>query len=268
MLSSPQSSQGLGHFLQGVQHFGITVDNMAKSIEFYTEVLGGKIAISGDGFYGEVLHNTLFQKEELEALEQGINSRRLGVADLKSGQKDVLDVRFISFGNTVLELLHFREAHLTPNAPNIIEKLPGTVGFANAPHISFHVKDDVTLNEFALILEQECDRRGIPVACNRVITVQSEQQRREVSARYAANKFWNDPDYFVDGYSDSDFGDFHGWSLFYCKGPNGEQLEFNQVTRKAKEHFLRAQQEYNQSNGTNYRWSSITLQEFNASHQS
>lgn len=262
MISHPKGSPGLGHYLQGVQHFGITVDNMEKSIEFYTEVLGGKIAISGDAFYGEVLHNTLFQKEELEALNQGINPRRLGVPELKTGQKDVLDVRFISFGNTVLELLHFREASLSPNAPNIIEKLPGVVGFANAPHISFHVKDDVTLNEFAIILEAECDKRGIDVACNRVITVRSEAERKQVAARYAANKFWNDPDYFVEGYSDANFGDFHGWSLFYCKGPNGEQLEFNQVTRTAKENFLKAQQEYNASNGTNYSWSSITLQEF------
>lgn len=265
MLSHPHGSTGLGHYLQGIQHFGITVDDMEKSIEFYTDVLGGKIAISGDSFYGEVLHNTLFQKEEIEAFNQGISSRRLGVPDLKSGEKDVLDVRFISFGNTVLELLHFRDASLTPNAPNIIEKLSGVVGYANAPHISFHVKDDVILNEFAIILEQECDKRGINVACNRVITVRSEAERKLVSARYAANKFWNDPDYFVDGYSDADFGDFHGWSLFYCKGPNGEQIEFNQVTRKAKDNFKSAQEIYNKSNGTTYAWSTITLAEFTSS---
>jgi catechol 2,3-dioxygenase-like lactoylglutathione lyase family enzyme len=265
MLSHPHGSTGLGHYLQGIQHFGITVDNLEKSIEFYTEVLGGKIAISGDSFSGDVLHNTLFQKEEIEALNQGISSRRLGVPNLKTGDQDVLDVRFISFGNTVLELLHFRDAGLTPNAPNIIEKNSGVVGFVNAAHISFHVKEDVVLNEFALILEQECEKRGIEVACNRVITVKSEAERKQVAARYAANKFWNDPDYFVDGYSDAEFGDFYGWSLFYCKGPNGEQIEFNQVTRKAKEHFIRAQQEYNNSNGTTYEWSTTTLQEFNSS---
>ena len=252
----------VGHYLQGIQHFGITVDNLGKSIEFYTEVLGGVIAIGGNSFSGEVLLNTMFQKELMEASRLGINPRRMGVPDILTGENDVLDVRFISFGNTVLELLHFRERKLGPNSPNIIEKLPGVVGFANAPHISFHVKDDITLNEFAVILEAECDKRGIEVACNRVITVSSEAERKQASVRYAANKFWNDPDYFVEGYSDANFGDFNGWSLFYCKGPNGEQLEFNQVTRTAKENFLRAQQEYNASNGTNYSWSTITLQEF------
>lgn len=267
MQPEPNKHPGIGHYLQGVQHFGITVDDLDKSIEFYTEVLGGKIAISGNSFCGEVLLNTLFQKELIEAHSQGINPRRLGVPDILTGDQEVLDVRFISFGNTVLELLHFRDGKLTPSARNTIEKLPGVVGFANAPHISFHVKDDVTLNDFALILEQECDRRNIDVRCNRVVTLYSEEDRKACEARFAANKFWDDPDYFVDGYSDLDFGDFHGWSLFYCKGPNGEQLEFNQVTRKAKESFQRAQSEYNEANGTNYHWPTRTFKDFTNSKQ-
>jgi hypothetical protein len=40
--------------------------------------------------------------------------------------------------------------------------------------------------------------------------------------------------------------------LFYCKGPNGEQLEFNQVTRTARECFDGARQQYNTANGTTY----------------
>jgi len=110
------------------------------------------------------------------------------------------------------------------------------VGHGNACHISFHVKDDIDLNAFAKTLEEECQRRGIKnVVCNRVINVHSEEERRNAALKYYANKFWNDPEYFVEGYSDGEFGDFHGWSLFYCKGPNGEQLEFNQVTRRARE---------------------------------
>jgi catechol 2,3-dioxygenase-like lactoylglutathione lyase family enzyme len=261
MNNHQNARSGLGHYLQGIQHFGITVDNMEKSIEFYIEVLGGKVAIAGDGFIGEFLHNNLFQKEELDALSQGIDSRRLGVPDIRDGNKESLDVRFVSFGNTVLELIHFRDAKLTPNAPNVMEKLPSCVGYANAPHISFHVKDDVTLNEFALTLEAECEKRGIQVACNRIITVKTEEERRKVAAKYAAFKFWNDPEYFVEGLSDSDFGDFQGWSLFYCKGPNGEQLEFNQVTRTARENFIRAQKEYNEANGTSYIWNTSTLED-------
>ena len=40
------------------------------------------------------------------------------------------------------------------------------------------------------------------------------------------------------------FGDFQGLGFFYCKGPNGEQLEFAQATRKAKDHMRQAEARY------------------------
>jgi catechol 2,3-dioxygenase-like lactoylglutathione lyase family enzyme len=252
---------GLGRYLQGVQHFGITVYDMEKSMEFYTEVLGGKLAVKGDGFIGDIVHNTLFQADELKAGVEGIDPATLGVPNIRDGTKEALDVRFISFGNTVVELLHFRDAKLTPNALNWGIQLPTGVGNANAPHLSFHVKDDVDINQFAQQLEEESRRRGIDVICNRIINVNSEEERRKVALKYFVNRFWNDPNYFVEGYSDADFGDFHGWSLFYCKGPNNEQLEFNQVTRSIRERFIKAQQAYNEDNGTKYFWPSFTLEE-------
>ncbi|MFB2922006.1 MULTISPECIES: nuclear transport factor 2 family protein [Aerosakkonema] len=272
-LSTPNpqidGKSGLGHYLQGVQHFGITVDDMAKTMEFYIDVLGGKVALLGNGFIGPVLQNNLFQKEQIEAIERNVDPRSLGVPDLVDGSKESLDVRFISFGNTVLEVIHFRDAKLTPNAPNVFQKVPSCVGYANVPHISFHVKDDVNLNDFARILEEECQRRGLTeVVCNRVIHVKSHEERKKVALKYYANKFWNDPEYFIEGYSDSDFGDFYGWSLFYCKGPNGEQLEFNQVTRTAKQNFIRAQQEYNNAHGTNFVWPSSPFKEQAATSKS
>ena len=45
--SGSQGSTGLGRVLQGVQHVGVTVDDMAKSLEFYVGVLGGRIAALG-----------------------------------------------------------------------------------------------------------------------------------------------------------------------------------------------------------------------------
>ena len=245
--------RSLGPMLQGVQHVGVTVDDMKKSLEFYIEVLGGRLAIAGNGFYGPVLHNTLFQVEDIQAIEQSRSPRSNGVPDLRDGTRESLDVCFISFGNTCVELIHFRDAKLDSSAPNIFPRLPSGVGYGNACHISFYVKDDVDLNMFAKSLEEECQRRGIAnVKVNHVIDVQSERERLSLPLKYAANKFWNDKEYFIEGYSDSNFGDFEGWSLFYCKGPNGEQLEFNQVTRRAKEHFNRAREEYNEANGTSY----------------
>jgi catechol 2,3-dioxygenase-like lactoylglutathione lyase family enzyme/ketosteroid isomerase-like protein len=253
----PNGNRSLAHCLQGVQHFGYTVDDMSKAIEFYTEVLGGKLALKGDGFTGEVLHNTLFQKEDIEAIERGVDPKTLLVPNIRDGSQESLDVRFVSFGNTCVELIHFRDAKLDSSAPNWGPRMPSSVASTNAAHLSFHVRDDVDLNLFAKALEEECQRRGLTqVVCNRVIHVNSEAERRAVALKYNANKFWNDPDYFVEGYSDSEFGDFFGWSLFYCKGPNGEQLEFNQVTRKARTEFIRAQGEYNALAGTSYVWPS------------
>jgi catechol 2,3-dioxygenase-like lactoylglutathione lyase family enzyme len=246
-------TRSLGPMLQGVQHVGITVDDMRKSLDFYIGVLGGKLALAGNGFYGEVLQNTLFQKEEIDAIQQGSRTRTFGVPDIRDGTKEALDVCFISFGNVCLELLHFRDGRLDQFAPNSFARLPSGVGHGNASHISFYVKDDVDLNAFAKTLEEECDRRGIAnIIVNHIVHVRSHEERRRLAAKYAANKFWNDPDYFVEGYSDSQFGDFEGWSLFYCKGPNGEQLEFNQVTRNAKKQFDRARDEYNEANDTDY----------------
>jgi hypothetical protein len=45
-----------------------------------------------------------------------------------------------------------------------------------------------------------------------------DKERREVVLTGYANKFWNDPEHFAEGYSDGEFGDFQRWSLFYCKG--------------------------------------------------
>jgi catechol 2,3-dioxygenase-like lactoylglutathione lyase family enzyme len=245
--------KSLGGMLQGVQHVGVTVDDMAKSLEFYVGVLGGRIAEMGTGFYGDVLYNTLFQKEEIDSIQQNTTTRSLGVPDIKDGKTEALDVCFISFGNTCVELLHFRDAKLDYRAPNIFPKLPTSVGYGNAGHISFHVKDDIDLNVFARDLEEECHRRGINnVVCNRVVHVRSHQERLKLPLKYAANKFWNESQYFIEGYSDSDFGGFHGWSLFYAKGPNNEQLEFNQVTRHIKTSFDQARDKYNDDNGTDF----------------
>ena len=39
-------------------------------------------------------------------------------------------------------------------------------------------------------------------------------------------------------------GNFPGWSLAYCKGPDGEQLEFNTVTGTALQQMTQAHRVY------------------------
>jgi alkylhydroperoxidase/carboxymuconolactone decarboxylase family protein YurZ/catechol 2,3-dioxygenase-like lactoylglutathione lyase family enzyme len=245
------TSSGLGHLLQGVQHVGVTIHDMAKSLEFYTQVLGGRVVVEESELVGDAIQNTLFQKEELDALAQGIDLEKVDIPHLRSGKKDALDVKFISFGNTVIELIYVREAGKA-NAPySSTTSLPSHIGHVNAMHISFNVKEGIDLNEFAKMLEEQCHRRGMTnVVCNRIINVKSEAERRAVAQRYNSFKFWNEPEAIAAGEPEVDWSKdpMEGWSLFYCKGPNGEQLEFNQVTRKVKTRFQEAMEEYNQDN--------------------
>ncbi len=96
----------------GVQHFGLTVQNMDRAYEFYTEVLGGTEVMRDGDFQGERIHNTLLTDQEIEARERRVNPRTMGVPDLKGGAQR-LDVRFIQFDNVVIELLQYRDAEQT-----------------------------------------------------------------------------------------------------------------------------------------------------------
>jgi hypothetical protein len=64
------------------------------------------------------------------------------------------------------------------------------------------------------------------VKANRVVTVTSEQERR--AAPLDANTIK-----ITEGKS-------NGWSLIYCKGPEGEQLEFVQALGPVKKTFQEA----------------------------
>jgi limonene-1,2-epoxide hydrolase/alkylhydroperoxidase/carboxymuconolactone decarboxylase family protein YurZ/catechol 2,3-dioxygenase-like lactoylglutathione lyase family enzyme len=239
---------GLGQYLQGVQHFGVTVKDMAKSVEFYTQVLGGQIVVSESELVGDTVQNTLFQKEELDAIAQGITLDRANIPNLRSTKDDALDVKFISFGNVVVELIYFREAGQFNPHQSSAEILPSHIGRVNAMHLSFNVKEGLDLNRFAQMLEAECHRRGMDeVVFNRTVQVNSLAERKTLALKHNSFKFWNEgEDNTVDWSNDP----MEGWSLFYCKGPNGEQLEFNQVTRKVKQQFRQGVQKYNQTNGT------------------
>ncbi|MBV9385030.1 MAG: VOC family protein [Chroococcidiopsidaceae cyanobacterium CP_BM_ER_R8_30] len=230
-----KTSSALSKHLRGVHHVGVTVEDMGKSLEFYTEVLGGRIIIAEIGLAGDTMHNTLLQKEEIDAIEKGVDPRTIGVPNLREG-KDNLDVYFIQFDNVVLELLQYRSASAPPNSSAAFAaKNPySSPAYINSMHISFYLNDEVDVDEFVKNLETECQKRGMTqVRFNRIIQVRSEEERTKVNPKYNSCKLF-----------DPSLGDFEGWTLVYFKGPNGEQLEFNQVLRKAKLRFQSAQEEF------------------------
>lgn len=228
MSSAERNEAPLGARLQGVQHFGLTVQNMERAYQFYTEVLGGSEVFRHGDFQGDGVQNTLLADQEIEANARGVNPRTIGVPDLRSGAQR-LDVRFIQFDNMVLELLQYREADQPMgSAKSFAEPVEHmSPAFPRMMHICFYVRDDVDFNKFISDLEAESARRGMTqVRANRTVRVMTEADRKAAPRDTNTNKVTAEPS--------------NGWELIYCKGPEGEQLEFVKALDPVKKRFADA----------------------------
>lgn len=224
----PRAGSSLGARLQGIQHFGLTVQNMERAYEFYTEVLGGTEVFRHGDFQGDAVQNTLLADQEILANELGVNPRTIGVPDLRSGAQR-LDVRFIQFDNVVIELLQYRDADQPMGSPKAFAEPVAHMSpaFPRMMHICFYVRDDVDFNRFITDLEAESARRGMTqVRANRIIRVSTEAERKAAPESTNTNKVTVPP---------SD-----GWELIYCKGPEGEQIEFVKALGPVKQRFADA----------------------------
>ena len=229
--TSARNNGPLGARLQGVQHFGLTVQNMERAYAFYTAVLGGTEVMRDGDFQGERIHNTLLTDQEIEARVRHVNPRAIGIPDLRSGAQR-LDVRFIQFDNVVLELLQYRDAEQAAGSGGTFAQPLDHMSpaFPRMMHICFHIRDDIDFNKFIADLEAEATRRGMTqVRANRVVTVRTEEERRATPLEANSNGI-------TSGLS-------NGWRLIYCKGPEGEQLEFVQALGPVKRVFDRARTE-------------------------
>ena len=145
--------------------------------------------------------------------------------DLKGGTQR-LDVRFVQFDNVVIELLQYRDAtQPMGNGASWAEPRDHmSPAYPRSMHICSYIRDDVDFNKFIHDLEAESARRGMTqVKANRVITVTSEQERQNAPIDANTNKITE--------------GKSNGWALIYCKGPDGEQLEFVQALAPVKRTF-------------------------------
>ena len=101
------------------------------------------------------------------------------------------------------------------------------------------------MTEFADKLVEESHKKGLTeVAINRKIDVDSREELAKAPPSYAITEF---P------------GSFEGWALIYAKGPNGEQLGFNQVRSVCKGNFIKAMEQYNKLNKTSHTWPKAKL---------
>jgi len=223
--TAARGGRTLGARLQGVQHFGLTVQNMDRAFAFYTEVLGGTEIMRDGDFQGERIHNTLLTTREIDARTRKVNPRTLGVPDLRGGAQR-LDVRFIQFDNVVIELLQYRDAtQPAGSGAAFAEPLAHmSPAFPRMMHICFHIRDDVDFDRFIADLEAESARRGMTqVRANRVLSVTTDKERLAAPLDANSNAITQ--------------GQSNGWRLIYCDGPEGEQLEFVQALGPVKRTF-------------------------------
>lgn len=228
MSAEERNNAPLGRRLQGVQHFGLTVQNMDRAFEFYTDVLGGNEVMRDGDFQGDKIHNTILLDQDILALEKKVDPRTMGVADLRGGTQR-LDVRFVQFDNVVIELLQYRNAgQPMGNGDSWAEPRDHmSPAYPRSMHICFFIRDDVDFNKFIHDLEAESARRGMTqVRANRTITVKTDQERFAAPIDTNTNKITS--------------GKSNGWALIYCKGPEGEQLEFVQALDPVKQVFTNA----------------------------
>ena len=188
-----------------VHHFGITVSDMSRSIKFYTEVLGGRIITTGTGFAGPEIHSSLLQRE--------VETSQPSTPNL-NGEHE-LDVVFIQYANAVIELLRYHSPSPDNSTFPASPAVTSSPAVPNAMHVCFRVRSDVDFAEFHASIERESHALGMTqVKCNPIFRVVNPG------------------------------ADFDGWNLIYCKGPDGEQLEFVQVLRRADEVFTAAEKAY------------------------
>jgi len=222
--------------MNAIQHVGITTSDLQRSVAFYTDVLGGVEVnyAGGNNWKGDRVYQLLMQQALL-----GGPSTAQWAANLSSAGPDELNARYVSFGSIVIEFLDYTasEAQLQRHMAAGKKSFPTFSNSTVAPsvagnmHVSFNIRTSKNLDEFVTTLEAKAHAKGyMNVWCNRLVEVDSHADYQDLPL--------SDNAYYVTS------GNFEGWSLAYCKGPDGEQLEFNQVTDKAKKEFNQALSQY------------------------
>ena len=189
---------------EAIQHVGVNVDDMELSKKFYIDILGGVFIAEITGIDGEEW-TTILNADAKTAPQLGAG--------------DALDVCFISFGNSAVELLRYynKESGLTHNANVSVDaNEQGVAG----KHISFNLAADINTKDF---FDKLCDATA-SMPC------------------VSLNK--------GDVHQLGPDGPLGGWNCFFMSGPNGERIEFNQIPKgrcnadanfsKAAEHFRKA----------------------------
>ncbi|XP_071090563.1 uncharacterized protein [Haliotis cracherodii] len=211
-----KKAAGVSGQLYGMFQFGTRTDDLSKSVNFYTQVLGSELVhkpLQAVNVRGDDVENMLFQKEILDALSWGTEPRDIGVANVSLAGSDRLDHRFNLFDNYVVETLLYT-AGKSLSDPKFNPKYNwSSPAYINNMHVAFLVDDNVDLNNFLHDTELKATNNKFPeFKVNRAVDVPTLGASVPLP-QYSAE--------FTDG-------PLKGFNYVFAKGPAGEQLSFVQ----------------------------------------
>ncbi|XP_046585052.1 uncharacterized protein LOC124292025 [Haliotis rubra] len=217
--------------LYGFFHFGTRTDDLLKSMNFYSHVLGSELVaepLQGMSLGGDELENMMFQKEILEASSWGIDPRDLGIANVSLAGNDRLHLTFNLFDNYAVETLVYTAGGSLSDPKFNPRYNWSSPAYINNMNMAFFVDSNVDLNNFLHSVELKAARKKFSqFKLNRAVDVPT------LGASVPAAQYSEE---FTDGA-------LKGFNYVYAKGPAGEQISFVQfkgpVEAKLKSALLR-----------------------------
>ncbi|XP_067657397.1 uncharacterized protein [Haliotis asinina] len=217
-----KKAAGVSGQLYGMFQFGTRTDDLFKSVNFYTQVLGSELVhkpLQAVNIRGDDVENMLFQKEILDAFSWGTEPRDIGVANISTAGNDRLDHRFNLFDNYVVETLLYTAGRSLSDPKFNPRYNWSSPAYINNMHVALFVDSSVDLNKFLQNAEQTAARNKFPeFKINRAVDVQT------LGASVPLSQYSEE---FTDG-------PLKGFNYVFAKGPAGEQQSFVQFKGPAE----------------------------------
>ena len=224
------SAEPLGTCLYGVHHIGVTTDDIAASLKFYSDVMGGTVltSLTMNNVNSDGVYYSFFRQEILQASHTAADLSAAGIPDIATDGTEKCDFVFVLFSNMVIRLGRFSSRPAGDVLFNA-RHLSSSPAYVSSGHLTFWVKETVDLNQFVQNVEAASRNLDLKqVQGNRAVDVASASDLDKVPlSKYS---------YSISG----TLTNFDGLTYTYIKGPSGEQLEFLQLTGKANDAFRTA----------------------------
>ncbi len=205
----------------GIFEFAVRTDDLQKSVNFYTQVLGTDLVrkpLVGVGLQGDDVENMLFQKEILDAESWGVDIGQIGVPNISLAGSDRSDLRFNLFDNHVVKNVEYT-AGKSLSDPKFNPRYNwSSPAYINNMHVAFLVDSNVDLNTFLQTSEKKAAANKFSqFKLNRAVDVQT------LGAGVPLSQYSQE---FTDG-------PLKGFNYVFAKGPAGEQISFVQFKGEA-----------------------------------